>query len=69
MPNELSEGEAKLLPKLRPRGKAKRRTKAQLKAMTSPEALAALLEEAQTDWRENAPKDYKTLLDSKLEKP
>ena len=51
-----------------PRGKALRRSAKQLDEMTSPEALEALAEEAQEDWRENAPKRFKGLLDAE-EKP
>jgi hypothetical protein len=48
---------------VKPRGKAIRHTEAELDDMTSAEAMEALAEDAADDWRENAPKKFKTLLD------
>ena len=50
--------------KVVPRGKAIERTDAELDDMTSAEAMEALAEDAANDWTQNAPRDYKTLLDS-----
>lgn len=57
-----------LLKKVAPRGKALRRTEKQLDDLTSAAAIESLAEEAQADFRENAPRAYKTLLDSKEKK-
>ncbi len=48
-----------------PRGKAIERTDEELDEMTSAEAMEALMNDAAEDFRENAPKGYETLLDSK----
>lgn len=50
--------------KVVPRGTAIVRTDAELDAMTTPEALMALQEDAAADFREKAPRDFKTLLDT-----
>lgn len=47
-----------------PRGKAIERTDAEIDDMTSAEAMEALVEDAANDWKDNAPKAFKTLLDA-----
>lgn len=47
-----------------PRGKALHRTPAEIAASCTPEAMAALAEEAAEDWRENAPRRFQTVIDT-----
>jgi hypothetical protein len=64
MPNkETSEEKPGIVKPVKARGKAIRRTEAELDEMTSAEAMEAFAEDAADDWRENAPKKFKTLLD------
>jgi hypothetical protein len=46
------------------RGNAIDRTDEELDEMCSAEAMMALADEAAEDWRENAPRDFKNLLDA-----
>ena len=46
------------------RGRAIRRTDEEIEEMTSAEAMMELAEDAGDDWRENAPRDAKDLLDA-----
>lgn len=50
---------------VRARGKAKRHSKNELAAMTSPEVLKKASKDAALDWQQHAPRDYKTILDAK----
>lgn len=49
---------------IKPRGKAIRRTEAEIDRMTSATAMRALVEDAVEDWRENAPSVFRELLDA-----
>ena len=48
---------------VKPRGKAKRETDEARAARTTPGALRGIMDEAGADWRENAPRGFKTILD------
>ena len=49
---------------VKPRGKARRQTDDERAAQTTPDALRELMDEASADWRENAPRGFKTILES-----
>lgn len=49
---------------VKPRGQATRQTDAARAAQTSPDALRELMDEAGADWRDNAPRDFKNILEA-----
>ena len=56
--------EDELLKPVRARGRALRRTEKQLDEMTSVETLQSFVNEAREDWKGNAPKLFKTILEA-----
>jgi hypothetical protein len=65
MANEFPAHDLGLVTPVRARGKALKRPPEVLDEMTSVEALREQLEEAGDDWKQNAPRGYKTILEAK----
>ncbi len=54
---------------VRARGKAKKHSNTELEAMTSPDVLRAAMKDADSDWKKNAPRAVKTILEAKEQAP